>query len=286
MSEVVDVFYSARNLLYLGAYPQALAALASLPRSVPETERQSLQYRAHLGQGNAALVLSEIPATTTNATLKAIRHLAQHTPISSEELQVDANLQDGGFVVIAAQLLAAKNPDEALRILALHPRNIECAALTVAVYLRLNRVDLAQKLVVQLRQWSEDAPIAQLAEAWTALAAGGSAKCGEALSAFEELAHASSVSTARLLCSLAVTKMHLLQFQEAMGLLQRALEMDPNDPDTLANLAICASLTGDQEEARPRLLTQLAHAAPAHPLLKDIEFASASFDAALAKLRA
>ncbi|KAJ2059310.1 hypothetical protein GGI17_004497 [Coemansia sp. S146] len=283
MSDLVDDFYTARNLLYLGAYPQALSNLSTLPRTVNETERQSLQYRAYLGQGNKALVLSEIPATTPNPTLLAIRNLALQDP--TLDLTIDpANLQSPTYAAITAQTLAsAGQTDDALRILDMHPRNLECTLLTVAIYLTLNRVDLAQKLVARVRQWAEDAPIAQLAEAWTALAQGGN-KYNEAYYVFMELAQASAVSTARLFCSLAVVKLHLGQYEEAQAHLQSALEKDPNDPDTLANLVVCASLTAQSPEVRARYLSQLAHVAPNHPFLRDLELAGSRFDSALAAI--
>ncbi|KAJ2750705.1 hypothetical protein GGH94_001959 [Coemansia aciculifera] len=282
MSDLVDDFYTARNLLYLGAYPQALSNLSTLPRTVNETERQSLQYRAYLGQGNKALVLSEIPATTPNPTLLAIRNLALLQD-PALDLTIDAaSLQSPTYTAITAQTLAsAGQTDDALRILDMHPRNLECTLLTVAIYLSLSRVDLAQKLVARVRQWAEDAPIAQLAEAWTALAQGGS-KYNEAYYVFVELAQASAVSTARLFCSLAVVKLHLGQHEEAQAHLQSALEKDPNDPDTLANLVVCASLTAQSPEVRARYLSQLAHVAPSHPFLRDLELASSRFDSALA----
>ncbi|KAJ2810620.1 hypothetical protein H4S07_002568 [Coemansia furcata] len=278
----IDDFYTARNLLYLGAYPQALANLSGLPRTCNELELKSLQYRAYLGQGNTALVLAEI-SLTAHPTLLAIRHLALKDAASTQTLASDAaNQQSATFAAIAAQTLASAGlTDDALRLLDQHPRSLECVLLTVAIYLTIDRVDLAQKLVARARTWSDDAPLAQLAEAWTALAQG---KVNEAHYALLELAQASSVDTARLYCALAVTKMHLAQYAEAEALLQSALEKDPNHPDTLANLAICASLSANSA-ARARYLSQLAHAAPAHPFLLDLDMAGARFDAALAQVK-
>ncbi|KAJ2743409.1 hypothetical protein GGI20_003771 [Coemansia sp. BCRC 34301] len=289
MSDTVDDFYVARNLLYLGAYPQALAALSALPRTVNDTERQSLQYRAYIGQGNHALVLSEIPATTSNATLLAVRNLALNATdptaalCSTQELISNAvNLQSGTFTVLAAEVLGDSGPDDALRILDLHPRNLECTSLTVAIYLKRDRADLAQKLVARVREWADDAPIAQLAEAWTALALG---QYSDAYYGFVELAQAQAVATPRLCCAQAVAKMHLAQFEEAQALLQSALEKDPNDPDTLANLVVCASRSSELvSETRDRYLAQLTHAKPSHPLLQDMELAGQRFDAALLAL--
>ncbi|KAI9501730.1 hypothetical protein GGI25_004354 [Coemansia spiralis] len=289
MSEIVDEFYTARNLLYLGAYPQALAALPMHLSAPQELEKQALQYRAFLGQGNSALVLAEIPSKAP-VLLEAVRALAEshsnpQTSLSTiRPLIAEAsNLQSPAFVAIAAQILAANGShDDALRILALHPKNLECAVMTINIYLAINRADLAQKLVARMRSWSEDAPLAQLAEAWTALFTGGP-KYNDAFYIFEELAQASSVSTARLLNARAVAKLHLAQYPEAMDLLQQALEKDSNDPDTLANLIVCANLTGKPLETKSRYLSQLRHVAPAHPFISDFDAKDAEFDALAAK---
>ncbi|KAJ2082784.1 hypothetical protein H4R24_001308 [Coemansia sp. RSA 988] len=297
---IVDDFYTARNLLYLGAYPQALNALSQFTHlsGALELEHKSLLYRAYLGQGNYAMILDEIPPNTSDLTLQAIRQLTllkQQTSVDShsaiiekvEELIASSNdLQNTTFVAVAAQILIiCARLESALKILALHPRNLECVAMTVVAYLSINRVDLAQKLTAKLRTWAEDAPIAQLTEAWAALFVGG-AKYNEAFYIFEELAQASSVSTSRLLTALAVCKMHLAQYPEAESLLLEAHEKDTNDPDVLANLVVCANLTSKSLETKSRYLSLLKHGAPEHPFVVDLELKDAEFDAIAARLSA
>ncbi|KAJ2681328.1 hypothetical protein H4R19_007365, partial [Coemansia spiralis] len=97
-----------------------------------------------------------------------------------------------------------------------------------------------------------------------------------------ELAQASA--HARLLVPLAVCRMQLGQFPEALALLRDALELDPRSPDALANLVVCASHAALPAETRDGYLAQLRLAAPAHPLLADLDAKSAEFDAAAAKL--
>ncbi|KAJ2721052.1 hypothetical protein GGI07_004242 [Coemansia sp. Benny D115] len=293
---IVDDFYTARNRLYLGAYPQVLSNLAQLTRTAPqfEVEKQTLQYRAYLGQGNYKLVLDEIPdSPSTAAPLSAIRQLAilKQDPASepalaavSELVAAPENLLSGTFVAIAAQALAiAHRHDEALRILAMHPKNLECVALSTAILLEIDRVDMAQKLVSHTRVWAEDAPIAQLAEAWTALRTGGQ-KYTEASYIFEGLAQASAVSTVQLLNSAAVAKMHLNQIPEAEALLQEALEKDSNNPDALANLIVCANLSAKPLETKARYISQLRDVAPNHPFVQDLAAKDAEFDAVASRL--
>ncbi|KAJ2660707.1 hypothetical protein IWW48_002804 [Coemansia sp. RSA 1200] len=319
MSELVDTFYTARNLLYLGAYSQALANLSALTHldSDQELEKQALQYRAYIGQKKYAKVLDELPTTTSSSPplLQALRLLAQSLADQQQQKQQNndsgkvvveeveklvsapnnTSLTDPTFAVVAAQVLAnaggSEQQESALKMLAAHPRNLECVALTVAVFVRINRADLAQKLMARVRSWSEDSPLAQLAEAWAAINSGGddtggSGKYADAYYIFDELAQASSVSTPLLLNARAVAKMHMAQYDEASELLQEALLLDPNDPDTLANSLVCASFVGADaaaESGREKYLALLRDADPAHPFIRDLDAKSAEFDVLAAK---
>ncbi|KAJ2846591.1 hypothetical protein IWW36_004281 [Coemansia brasiliensis] len=295
MSEIVDDFYTARNLLYLGAYTQCIANLTHLqvPSSL-ELEKESLKLRAYIGQQKYSAVLQELNSQAP--LMQAIRQLAllkqqqqQQGSMSDETLlaittEMDQlvensdNLADAVFVAVAAQVyICAQKYDSAFKILHMHPKNLECVAMTVAGYLAICRVDLAQKFIEQVRVWSEDAPIAQLAEAWTDLFVGG-AKYTEAYYIFEELAQASSARTKSLLNAMAVSKMHLAQYPEAMSLLQEAQQADGNDADVLANLLVCANHMGETLESKARYQDQLKQAAPSHPFVVEMEAKSAEFD--------
>ena len=63
---------------------------------------------------------------------------------------------------------------------------MEHLALTVQIFLKMDRPDLAAKTVRTMQQADEDATLTQLCLAWTHLAAGG-AKLQEAAYIFEEL---------------------------------------------------------------------------------------------------
>ncbi|KAJ2157179.1 hypothetical protein GGF46_004684 [Coemansia sp. RSA 552] len=287
--QIVDEFYTARNLLYLGALPQALAALSQQQHlaGTLEQEKKTLYYRALLAQGNHQVLLDQLPATSTDPSLLALRQLA--LVCAGQEASVDSlvddsnNLQSATFTCIAAQvLLRTERTEDALRILALHSKSLECVLLTISAYVQMSRVDLAQKLIARVRAWAEDAPVAQLAEALTWLFVGGP-KYTEAFYIFEELAQA-SVPTAKLTTAQAVCKMHLAQYPEALSLLEEALAMDSGDADTLANLVVCATLAGKPDETRQLYLTQLRHAAPTHPFVVDLDTKADEFDKIAAKL--
>ncbi|KAJ2449341.1 hypothetical protein EV183_004950 [Coemansia sp. RSA 2336] len=292
MSEIVDDFYTARNQLYLGAYSQCIATLGHLSVSSSlEPEKESLKLRAYIGQQNYTQALQETTGQTP--LMQAIRQLAllkqqqqqqQQGAMSYEAItkEIDAlvedtdNLSSAVFVAVAAQVyMGAQKYDDAFRILHVQPKNLECVAMTVQGYLAIHRVDLAQKLIEQVRQWSEDAPIAQLAEAWTNLHVGG-AKLTEAYYILEELAQAASVRTPSLLNAMAVCKMHLKQYPEAMSFLQEAERLG-TDANVLANLFICASLMGEAE-SKTQYKSQLEQTAPSHPFVRDVEAKSIEFD--------
>ncbi|KAJ1822429.1 hypothetical protein LPJ56_000786 [Coemansia sp. RSA 2599] len=294
---LIDEFYTARNLLYLGAFPQALQALAQITRTANETEKQAIKYRAYLGQGNHRMVINDLGSSTSSMApaLQALYHLATYLQATDEATKeavgasveelvgVQNNLVDGTFVAIVSQILVnMQKHEEALKLLAMHPKNLECIALSVVVLLQINRVDMAQKLVARTRGWAEDSPIAQLAEAWTNLYVGGG-KYTEASYIFEELAQASSVTTVCLLNSLAVVKMHLGQLPEAEAFLEEALAKESNNPDTLANLVVCANLAAKPLETKNRYLSQLRDVAPNHPFVLDLAAKDAEFDALAAK---
>ena len=65
--------------------------------------------------------------------------------------------------------------------------SLECMAVCVQVYLRMDRPDQADKMAAAMMQQDEDASISQLCSAWACLAQGG-AKVMDACYTFQELA--------------------------------------------------------------------------------------------------
>jgi coatomer protein complex subunit epsilon len=80
------------------------------------------------------------------------------------------------------------------------------AALLVQVYLKIDRPDLARKLLVEIRAWADDATLAQLVEAWVDVYARDGRKYQDAYYIFEELS-SSKVPTPSLLNGQAVCRM-------------------------------------------------------------------------------
>jgi coatomer protein complex subunit epsilon len=58
----------------------------------------------------------------------------------------------------------------------------------------------------------------------------------------------------------------------------QAQEKNPNDPDTLVNLALLAGLMGKAPEVGQRSMAQLQDTSPDHPLVKALAVKEAEFD--------
>ncbi|KAI8869709.1 hypothetical protein GQ42DRAFT_24948 [Ramicandelaber brevisporus] len=298
-----DALFAVRNQLYLGAYQQVIlqcsgSGAASAASSA--VERQTLLHRAYLAQGKPALVLSEISPSTDAIELQLLRISAQLRQLSKTDNGGDllvsvtqtlestpANLLNPIAVLIAASALYdAGEYEQALRYLAHHPRHLECAFLTTQIYLAINRIDLAQRSIADIKSWAEDAPIAQLIEAIVNLSVGGDTKYTEALYAFEELAQGSGISggpTTQLLNWQAVANMQLGRLSEAEGLLTTAINKSDSDANTLANLTVLGLLQHKPAATLAQYKTQLTASTPDHVLLQNIARQNELFDAAAAQ---
>jgi coatomer subunit epsilon len=56
----------------------------------------------------------------------------------------------------------AEKYDEALELLSSFPQNLECVGLCIQIYIKLNRMDLAQRELKVVKQWADDAAYAQI----------------------------------------------------------------------------------------------------------------------------
>ncbi|RKP38371.1 coatomer epsilon subunit-domain-containing protein [Dimargaris cristalligena] len=302
MSEAI---IALRNHLHLGAYQQVINQLSQRNLSSSNYEQdpnvliqKCLLYRAYLGQAKYNLILTDLEPTASSPTeLQAIRTLAQlqqfqtksqlssrpHLAAARALVAEPVNLVNPQVVVSVATIFYRLGQlEEALRTLAHCPKDLECLALTIQTLLFLDRTDLAQREVANLKSWAEDDSLAVLMEAWVNLRLGGS-KYRDALYIFEELAQASPVPTIKLLTSQAICNLHLGRLPEAESLLLEALDKDSNDPDVLANMVVCSTLMQKPSEVRARYLNQLREAAPSHPLVATLDHQDAMFDECAAK---
>ncbi|KAJ3056591.1 hypothetical protein HK097_005754 [Rhizophlyctis rosea] len=293
----VDELLLLRNLFYLGSYQQVINEAtnpSTTPRSdIAKLERRVFLHRAQIAQGRYNLVTSEI-SDSDPAELRAVKILARYVQASNggkatgketAVTEIQALVDEGAnglsslVQLIAGTIYYGEGAyDEALRAVVQSPKQLECVALLVQTYLKLNRPDLAQKEVEKLKTWADDATLAQLVEAWVNLYSGGTTgKAQEAYYIFEELA-SSKVATSKLLTGQSVSRMQEGRFSDAEELLLESLNKNPNDAETLANLAICASATGKPSEVANRYINQLKDVSPSHPFVEELQLKESLFD--------
>merc|ERR1711970_306286 len=250
--EVVDELFLIKNSFYIGNYQQCMNEAQKLQPSTPELrlERDVFLYRALICQRKYGVVLSEIKPSAP-PPLQALKLLAKYLQAPSSSSAVVDELESllGGSVDLSntALLIVAgtiycheENYEAALRALN-QSDALECRALMLQTYLKMERLDAARKELKTLQEKDDDATITQLGQAWTHIATGGE-KLQDAYYIFQELLDKNS-STAALLNGQAVCFLGQEKYEEAEAALQEALEKDPNNPDTLINLMVLAHRT-------------------------------------------
>jgi coatomer subunit epsilon len=245
-----DELFTLRNSFWLGLYRQAIAEGGGLPRSLPEQlriERDEYVYRSYIALGQPNVVISEVKESAPTS-LQAVKLLATYEAqpdakdivlmTLTEWLDDQTSGNNPTLQLIAATIYCKEdNLKEAIRAI----RNgvtMEQIALLAQIYLRMDRLDLAQKQHRILQQADEDAALTQLVGAWVCISAGGSKRVQEAAMIYDELIdkyHASPM----LLNGAAVAKMHLGEWQEAEASLVEASSKGGSSADTLINLITC-----------------------------------------------
>lgn len=284
-----DELFSLRNLFHVGNFQQAIAEAETLSRLPPhlKNERDEILYRAHIAMGNHEVALREISDDPNlPVSLRAVKLLAtfMHQKDMREValMQLQEWMQDSSSandttlqMVAATMRLHNDETMEAIKVLG-HGTTLEHCALLVQLYLRIDRVDLAQKQLRQMQQADEDAALSQLATAWVAMALGG-AKFQEAVFILEEFVDKFGGS-AMIFNSLAVANMQMGNFEDAERNLQDALSKDPKNADALANLICVTHHLARGNELVTRYLNQLRAADAEHPLLASLATLDSAFE--------
>jgi coatomer subunit epsilon len=298
-----EVLFDVRNNLYLGNYQGAINEGRNArvqPGSEEALARDVLVYRAHVAQRDFDLVRDDVVDGAQggqNAILQVVLIYADvlgelgdvSGSVPSE--QVEANVQrmsallaecedeqsrEAAIVMLTRVYVALARYDEALRC-AIQSQLLEGRSLAVHCYLALNRADLADKELAQMKSIEEDAPLTQLAQAWVSLASGNADRVREAAVIFEELID-SYQSSALLLNGVAVAHLRQGRAADAEKFLLEALEKNSKDADTLANLALCDTLLKCNADAAKRNVRALRAIAPNHPWLRRLDQRASDFD--------
>ncbi|KAH6581901.1 hypothetical protein BASA61_008789 [Batrachochytrium salamandrivorans] len=291
----VDEVLALKNQFYLGAF-QTVINEATNPATTPRTDagkldRRVLLHRAYICHGRFNLVLSELAENETAVELRAVRLLAQYLSSPHGQQQQQAVVADAMamakslpfntspvvYVLLGTVFSHESLTEDALRLLVCAPKHLECVALAVQIYLKMDRVDLAKKELASFRTWADDATLAQLIESWVNIFSGGPEKYQEAFYIFEELSSTGTI-TSKLLTSKAVALIQARKFEDADAVLLEALNKNPNDPDTLANMIVTATALQKPANVLHQFMSQLKDVAPQHPLVQEQALKESLFD--------
>jgi coatomer protein complex subunit epsilon len=271
-----DGLFEMRNAFYLGNFQATISeALKSRSQSL---EKDMLMYRAYLAQKKYGVVLDEVSASR-GAELLAVRLLASYlsgdsdtrTKIADDLEKRLASVGPGDYVqlLVGATIYFTENNYEAALRLLHNSDHLECSAMMLQMYLKLDRIDLARKELKRMQERDDDATLTQLAQAWLNLAVGGE-KLQEAFYIFQELSDKYG-ATPLLLNGQAVALMNQGKFEEAEALVQQAVDKDNNNPETLVNLVVLSQHLGKAPEVANRYLSQMRDSNHGHPFVADLK---------------
>ncbi|XP_066274820.1 coatomer subunit epsilon-like [Branchiostoma lanceolatum] len=275
----VDELFDIKNAFYLGNYQQCINEAQKLKISSPDvkTERDVYMYRAYIAQKKYGVVLDEVSGVSASE-LQAVRLYADYLAASDQkrdavlkdlEGQMSSSLDVGNntFLLMAASIyLHEDNYDAALRCLH-QSDSLECSALTVQIYLKMDRVDLAKKELKLMQEKDDDATLTQMALAWFNMGVGGE-KLQDAFYIFQEMIDKNS-SSPLLLNGQAACCIHQGKYEDAEGILQEAMDKDSNNPETLVNMIVLSQHLGKAPEISNRYLSQLKTSHQNHPFVKE-----------------
>ncbi|KAI8381410.1 coatomer epsilon subunit-domain-containing protein [Radiomyces spectabilis] len=295
-----SILFGIRNLFALGNYQTVINDVSSsngLFSPEAKLEAQTYLYRSYVAQGKYNLVINDI-ADNQEAALKAIKLLATYLQAKQKNqvetcdqvleqarqlLEEGANRTNASIqTTIATIFVNAQQTEEALKIIHLRQKKLECAALAVQIYLQMDRLDLARNEVNAAKAWAEDALLLQMMEAWVGLRVGGE-KYQEAFYIYEEFGQSSASQTIKVMNGQAAAHIALGRYPEAESILLEALNKNSDDPDTLVNMIVCANLTSKSPDVVNRYVNQLREVAPQHPFIQDMDLKSSLFDRTAAR---
>ncbi|XP_014205219.1 coatomer subunit epsilon [Copidosoma floridanum] len=285
----VDELFDVRNNFYIHNFQQCINEAQRIKVSSPELELEKdvFMYRAYIAQRKFRIVLDEIN-DSSQEELQPLKLLAEYFAYPQRRKEIVAKIDEQAevqpktynFMIVAATIYYHEdNLESALRVI-YKADNLECSALSVQIYLKMDRVDLAAKEVKTMQERDDDATLTQLALAWVNLATGND-KYQEAFYIFQEMIDKYS-STTMLLNGKATSLLLQQKYDDAESVLQESLEKDSNNPDTLINMIVLSQHMGKSQEAN-RYLTQLKDAHTEHPFVKDYLQKEIEFDQLAAK---
>nr|CAG4646444.1 EOG090X0A8E [Macrothrix elegans] len=282
-----DELFDVKAQFYIGNYQSAIneAQKLKLYASDLKTERDIYVFRSYIALRKYGVVMSEI-SSRSPVEFQPLKTLAEYFayPNKRNEItvqldeQVSTNLNSNNylFLIVASTIYYNEGNFENVLKIMHQSDHLECHALMLQTYLKMDRIDLAKRELKVMQEIDEDAVLTQLSSVWVNLLIGGD-KFQEAYYTLQELADKYS-TTALLLNGQASCFINQGKYEEAESVLQEALEKDSNYTDTYQNLVVLGQLSGKTPDVCNRYFSQLNDSAPEHSIVKDFLLKEKEFD--------
>lgn len=291
-----DELYTLRAQFWLGHYQLCLEeckAVARRPMSPAlKAEREEFVHRANIAQGQYDKVMRDTAGTDKPKTIQALNLHAAYELAAS---MADTTKMDD--IITKLKNLLYNNPSEvttSLQLTAAHVflrhnltrEALQCVHLGVSmehiaiclqIYLKIDRLDLAESQLSLLKQADEDAILTQLGSVYYNIAKGKSAS-GEALHSLSMLSEQYGPSI-MLLNTTAVAHLVAGNYPAAEGVLLEAKEemasTGVKNADTLINLIVCASQMGKDSSS---YVEEMKKVHQNHPFVEGLERVENAFE--------
>lgn len=251
-----------RNNFYIGHYDRVIEEA----KNSSSTSAKTYYYRS-LAEVDPKKVFKEVTDESPTAH-QAVKFLATYRQaegdnkdlVINEWLQDDILKDDKTLQLIAAQMYFEDgNYKDAMKLLSSPGEDLEKLALQVQILLKMDRLDLAGKIVKSMQDVDDDDPLTQLAQAWLYVCQGGD-KVTEASFLLQGLMDIFGQSIP-VLVTLAVCQLHMGNASDAFSHLKAArnLALAANNKataETLVNSMVCMAQMG-KAEIIPKMLGEL-----------------------------
>jgi len=274
-----DSLRSIRNNFYLGFYETCMSEAKTLGKNKELSDAADVYYYRALLEQNPEEVGKSIPKKASTA-LQTVLQLATYRTASDDNkemvfdtlkewLSSDLVKSDNTLQLLASQIyFEEKDLKQALQVLHKPDESLEKLAMQVTIYLKLERIDLAQKALKQMQELDDDDTLTQLSQAVIHIHQGGD-KVTEASFILQEFLEKFGPSDKLLNC-LAVCQIHQRNYTQALQHLKQAREIatkgkTPLSADTFVNTIVCFQNVRKSNDLIAKVQIEFQTAYPSHP---------------------
>jgi len=275
-----------RDNFYCGNFPRVLE-LAEQIEGNDFGEKLDLVSRSHLCQGQLDKIKGLQNSTVPGQQATAFKTVVQRSQDGSKKQQALERLtalakqsRDPNAMALASAALAEQDDFAGALELIKDSRSPELLAQRVQYFIMINRVDLAEKQLMELKSVAGDCTIVNMAVCMVLIATGNHQ---EAYLTYTDLADQfapneddPTQASALLLLGKGVANMQRNLWEEALSDLAKSARADAGRAETLVN-TICCNARMSDEDAFSTNVKQFKDAFASHPMSMKLEECNAAF---------